>query len=69
MRLASLIPAIGSVIAFILTEDMSCRMALTDRWTILMAVILLVQAAIAVLTAKKKEDKEAETETAEAINA
>lgn len=66
VRLASLIPAIGSVIAFILTENMNYTMALTDRWTILMAVILLAQAVIAILAKKgtKEDDK-----TAEAINA
>lgn len=66
VRLASLIPAIGAVIAFILTENMNYTMVLTDRWTILMALILLVQAVIAILAKKATNE---EDETAEAINA
>jgi hypothetical protein len=65
VRLASIIPAAGAIIAFILTEDMSLQMALTDRWTILMAVILLIQAVTAMFAKKEKEENE---DTAEAIN-
>ena len=65
-RLASIIPAAISVIAFILTENMANPMVLTDRWTIFMAAILLFQAAPAILA--KKEVKETE-EASEAINA
>lgn len=64
VRLASLIPAAGAIIAFILTEDMTNMMAITDRWTILMAVILLIQAVTAILAKKEKEESE---ETAETI--
>ena len=66
VRAASLIPAIGSLIIFVLTEDMSNPMILTDGWTILMAVILLIQAAAAIIAKKSKEDEE---EMAEAMNA
>ena len=65
VRLASIIPAAGAIIAFILTEDMRLQMALTDRWTILMAVILLIQAVTAMFAKKEKEENE---DTAEAIN-
>ena len=68
VRAASLIPAVGSVIAFILTENMNNPMVLVDRWTILMAVILLIQAAVAIL-AKKNNKKEDNSEAAEAMNA
>jgi len=61
-RLASIVPAVGSIIAFIITEDMTNPMALTDRWTILMAVILLVQAVIAILAKKSVEDDSDEAE-------
>lgn len=64
VRLASLIPAAGAIIAFILTEDMTNMMAITDRWTILMAVILLIQAVTAILAKKEKAESE---ETAETI--
>ena len=65
-RLMSLIPAIGATVAFILTENMNNPMVLTDRWTILMAVILMIQALVALMAKKEvKEEEPAE----EAINA
>ena len=65
----SLIPAAASVIAFILTENMSNPMVFTDRWTILMAVILLVQAVIAIMAKKSTDDDETSEEAAEGMNA
>ena len=38
LKFLGLIPAIGTVVLFFLTEDMSAKMALTDKWTILTAV-------------------------------
>ncbi len=67
-RLASIIPAVGALIAFILTEDMSNPMILTDRWTILMAVILLIQAVVAI-RARKTEEENDEVEAPETMNA
>ena len=60
LRLATLIPAIGSVIAFILTEDMSLLMQLMDRWTLLMAIILIVQIILAAFARNKKKDDDEE---------
>jgi len=56
----SIIPAVGSVIAFLLTEDMTNSMRIVDIWTILMAVIFLIQVALLVLNRRKKEDEEEE---------
>ena len=67
-RVMSLIPAVGAAIIFILTENMNNPMILTDRWTILMAVILLIQAIVAIF-AKKSEDEDEDEEIAEAVNA
>ena len=67
-RVMSLIPAVGAAIIFILTENMNNPMILTDRWTILMAVILLIQAIVAIF-AKKSEDDDEDEEIAEAVNA
>ena len=61
-RLASLIPAIVSVVAFILTEDMSLPMHMIDRWTLLMLIITIIQIIIAVLSKKKKNDGDDEDE-------
>ena len=66
-RLASIIPAAVSVIAFILTENMANPMVLIDRWTVFMAAILLIQAVIAMIA--KKSEKENDDEIAGAVNA
>ena len=64
-RISSLIPAIGAIIAFILTEDMSNPMVMVDKWTLLMVIILAIQVGVAIM-AKKKEDDEDDDEYAEA---
>ena len=64
VRLASVIPAIGAIAAFLITEDMSNPMILTDRWTILMVIFLAIQTGVAILAAKKDSDSEDEVETA-----
>ena len=66
-RLASIIPAAVSVIAFILTENMANPMVIIDRWTVFMAAILLIQAVIAMIA--KKSEKENDDEIAGAVNA
>ncbi len=60
-RLASLLPAIAAVIAFVLTENMRNPMILVDRWTLLMVIIAVVQIVVAFLSRKKKEEPEEET--------
>ena len=57
MKLAGIIIAIGAVIFFIATEDMTRSMIITDKWTVLTALIAIVQTAGAVLTAGKGADK------------
>ena len=66
-RLASIIPAAVSVIAFILTENMANPMVLIDRWTVFMAAILLIQAVIAMIA--RKSEKDSDDEIAGAVNA
>ncbi len=60
-RIASLVPAIGGIVAFILTEDVRNPMVFTDRWTLLMVAIFLIQAGVAAVAARshKEEPKEA----------
>ena len=60
-RLGSLLPAILSVIAFILTEDMRNPMILVDRWTLLMVIIAVVQILVAFFSKKETEKSEEET--------
>ena len=57
-RLASIIPAVAAVIAFILTENMRLPMVLVDKWTLLMVVIALVQLLVAYFSKKKTEEPE-----------
>jgi len=62
MRFSSILPTVAAIVTFILTEDMTAPMALVDRWTILMAVYLVVNVLLAVFSRKKKEDPEEEAE-------
>ncbi len=57
-RVVSLIPAIGAVIAFILTENMLLPMVIVDRWTLLMVAIALVQVVVTALSKKRDEEQE-----------
>ena len=63
LRLASMIPAIGAIAAFLLTENMANPMILTDGWTVLMVIFLAIQTGVAILAARKDSDDE-EVETA-----
>ena len=64
LRAASLIPAVGAIAAFLLTENMANPMILTDGWTTLMIAILTVQAGLAILVGKKDSDEEETLENA-----
>ena len=65
VRLASVIPAIAGIVAFILTEDMTNPMTMVDKWTILMVVILAIQVIVAIV-AKTKKSNDDEYEQASA---
>lgn len=57
-KLAGIVPAIGSIAAFVLTEDMSEPMGMTDKWTPLMAVILVGTGVLAYLMRNKEAPEE-----------
>lgn len=61
VRLFSLVPALGALIAFILTENIRLPMVLVDRWTLLMALIALVQVAVCLFAKKQKDEHDGET--------
>ena len=66
-KAAGLLTAIAAVITFFLTEDMSLPMVLADKYTLLMAAMLGVQAVSAALNKKAAEaedEDDAEAETA-----
>ena len=62
-RVLSLIPAIGSIIAFLLTENMRNPMVFVDRWTWLMVLIALVQVIVCIFTRKEKEEPDDNAQT------
>ena len=58
VSLGIVIAVIAAIVVFILTENMNNPMAFTDRWTILMAVILLIQVVVAMIAKKSKDENE-----------
>ena len=60
MKISGILIAIGAVILFIVTEDMTQPMVFVDKWTIITAVVTLVQTVVAVFTKKDNEDDEKE---------
>ena len=66
-KFLGLIPGVGSVIAFLLTEDMRLPMQLTDKWTVLMIIIAVVGIILAIATKNKKKDDEDREDRAEAM--
>ncbi len=57
VRLISIPIAIVSVVAFCLTEDITLKTAFVDKWTILMAVIAIVQTVVVALSRKKEVEE------------
>lgn len=60
LRIASIIPAIGAIIAFILTEDMTLPMQMVDKWTVMMVVILAIQVLVAIFANVRREEDDTE---------
>ncbi len=61
-RLFSIIPMIGAIVLFILTQDLTLPMTLFDNWTIFFAIVTLIQVLTMILSRKKRvEDEEDET--------
>lgn len=65
IRLLGLIPAIASVITFVLTENMSLPMEITDEWTPFMIIALAVE-LVAAFAVYMKYDRESDDEEAAA---
>ncbi|MPM16370.1 hypothetical protein SDC9_62749 [bioreactor metagenome] len=64
-RMLTLVPGIGGIIAFILTENMKNPMAFTDRWTLLMILIAAVQLLLVLFGAKRERERVEETPKSE----
>lgn len=56
-KIFSIIIAVIAIILFILTEDITTRMVLIDKWTVAMVVIALVQLVFVYVAAKEKYEK------------
>ncbi len=56
VRLLTLLPGIGGIVAFILTENMRNPMVFTDRWTLLMVIIAAVQLVLVMFGIKRDKD-------------
>ena len=56
----SLIPAVGAILLFLLTEDLHASMAWSDAWTPLMAGMAVMQLALALLAQKESAGSEKE---------
>ena len=56
LRILGIIPAIVAIIVFLLTEDLTLPMELVDKYTLLMILILLVEAVIAFFARKTQDE-------------
>ena len=68
LRIASLIPAIGAIILFILTQDMSQPMVIFDWWSIVFAIIAGVNIILLIASHKKKEDDDEDDSYQQTVN-
>ena len=67
-KIAGALAGVAAPITFFLTEDMSLPMALVDKWTVLMVVMLAVQVVAAVFNKKASELDDDEETAEEAAN-
>ena len=54
-KFLGLLPAIVSIILFLLTEDMRNPMILIDRYTLMMVIIMIINLGLSIITRNKKE--------------
>ena len=59
-KLLGLLPAIGSLVLFVLTENLRNPMVITDRWTPAMVIILAGEMLLAYATRREKPEKNEE---------
>ena len=65
LKVLGVITAIVSVIAFILTEHMSHLMQLTDNWTMVMILLLALEALLGLISKETTSEEEGKKEQAE----
>ena len=65
LKVLGVITAIVSVIAFVLTEHMSHLMQLTDNWTMVMILLLALEALLGLISKETTSEEEGNKEQAE----
>ena len=60
--LVSLVPAIASVVLFVLTQDLTQPMVIFDVWSLAFAIIAIVNIILTIASHKKKTDDDDEAE-------
>ena len=61
IKALGIIVAVASAVVFFATEDISSTMVMTDKWTLLMASMAVVNAVILAVGYKYKNDKDGES--------
>ena len=59
-RILSIIPAIGSIVLFVLTQDLTQPMAIFDNWSIVFGIIGIINIVLAIATKTTKNDDDEE---------
>ena len=57
LRILSLLVALGSIILFMLTENVKLPMVYIDNWTIVMVIIMIVQIVLMIFSKHKEVEK------------
>ena len=60
LKFLGLIPAIGTVVLFLLTENMKLKMVITDKWTILTAIITVIAIVLTIVIKNRPNKKDEE---------
>lgn len=55
LRLLTLIPGLGGILFFILTENMRQPMIFTDRWTLPMVLVATIQIVLVLLSGRRRQ--------------
>lgn len=55
LRLLTLIPGLGGILFFILTENMRQPMIFTDRWTLPMVLVAAIQIVLVILSGRRHQ--------------
>ena len=60
LRVASIVPAIGAIVLFILTQDLTQPMVWFDMWSLAFAIIAIVNIALLIASRRRKADDDSQ---------